>query len=289
MKKINFENIPLTNDFMFGKVLSEPDRYRRFLETILDIRIDHVEILERQKSIDAGIDTRGIRLDIYMDDGKTVYNCEMQNSNGGDLPRRSRYYQSQIDHSLLEHGEPYHNLKNCIVIFICSFDPFGSGQYRYSFENICLEDSSLRLTDGSRKIFINTGGHKGNVTQAFRELMQYLDDPNRANVTNDPLVKDLDQAVRMTRDNSKWRHDYMTLEMYLQDRWTKGKEEGKAEGKAEGIAEGIAKGIAEGMTQGQLKTICSLVQKGLLSVEEGAKELGISQEALCVKLEELRK
>ncbi|MBQ1470945.1 MAG: hypothetical protein IIZ34_01125, partial [Eubacterium sp.] len=35
---------------------------------------------------------RGVRMDIYFeDDEKALYNLEMQNSNEGDLPRRSRY------------------------------------------------------------------------------------------------------------------------------------------------------------------------------------------------------
>ena len=50
---------------------------------------------------------------------------------------------------------------------------------------------------------------------------------------------------------------------------------GEARGKTEGIVEGEARGRKAGM----LATLCSLVKKGLLSVSDAAKELGVSEEA----------
>ncbi len=86
------------NDFNFGKIMENPDRCKRFLEQILDIKIDHIEYPpEHEKVIKETLEGHGIRLDIYVDDGKTVYNCEMQAKNTGNIPKRSRYYQSLID------------------------------------------------------------------------------------------------------------------------------------------------------------------------------------------------
>ncbi|MDD7114012.1 MAG: PD-(D/E)XK nuclease family transposase, partial [Lachnospiraceae bacterium] len=72
--------------------MSDPERCKFFLEQILDIQIDHVEYLEKQKTIDMKIDARSVRLDIYMSDGKAIYNVEMQTTSGKNLPKRSRYY-----------------------------------------------------------------------------------------------------------------------------------------------------------------------------------------------------
>lgn len=42
-------------------------------------------------------------MDIYVEDEEhTVYNLEMQSENTGNIPKRSRYYQSVIDLNLLE-------------------------------------------------------------------------------------------------------------------------------------------------------------------------------------------
>ena len=52
------------------------------------------------------------------------------------------------------------------------------------------------------------------------------------------------------------------------------REEGLAEGKAQGLAEGRAEGRAEGM----FLAFAKMVREGFLSLAEGAKEAGISQE-----------
>ena len=59
----------------------------------------------------------------------------MQKANNGDIIKRSRYYQSQIDASEFLKGYSYRDLKNSYIIFICMFDLFGKDQYIYRFEN----------------------------------------------------------------------------------------------------------------------------------------------------------
>ena len=237
MKHFNYDNIDITNDFMFGYVMSDPECCKRFLEQILDIQIDHVEYLEKQKTIDMKIDARSVRLDIYMSDGKTVYNVEMQTSFGKNLPKRSRYYQGQIDMDLISKGENYNKLKKSFVIFICTFDPFGKERYVYSFENICKGDFSendILLQDETYKIFINTKGTKGNVSDDFKELMDYFNDSEAAINSKNPLVHSIDVAVQSARNNEEWRYDYMTWKMYGDEKYEAGKEEGRIEGKEEG-------------------------------------------------------
>ena len=169
----DYSKLGISNDFMFGRIMEEPERCRAFLEQILNIQIDHVEILERQKSIDEKIDTRSVRLDIYVEDGKTIYNCEMQAGVQRELGKRSRYYQSQIDMKCLSKGQDYSELKKSYVIFICTFDPFKGERFIYTFENVCLEDSSQQLNDETVKVFINTKGKVGEVSDDFRELMHF--------------------------------------------------------------------------------------------------------------------
>ena len=53
---------------------------------------------------------------------------------------------------------------------------------------------------------------------------------------------------------------------------------GEVRGEARGEARGKKDGIAEGEAKGTLATLCSLVKKGLLSVADAAKELGVSEE-----------
>ena len=62
------------------------------------------------------------------------------------LPKRVRYYHAIIDDRSLKSGEEPKNLKNVIVIFICSYDPFGRDRIWVSEEVSqflrCMEKST---------------------------------------------------------------------------------------------------------------------------------------------------
>jgi len=104
----------ISNDFLFGKIMRDPELCQELLEVILNVPIARVEYPEEQKTIDISQDARSVRLDVYVADGNnTVYDIEMQTVHEKDLPKRSRYYQGMIDLSLIEKGEPYNKLNSC--------------------------------------------------------------------------------------------------------------------------------------------------------------------------------
>ena len=253
-----YSTLGIANDFMFGHVMSDPELCKEFLQQILNIKIDHVEMLESQKSISDKIDAHGIRLDIYVDDGKTIYNCEMQTSDTAGLPKRSRYYQSQIDMTLLKPGELYTQLKKSFVIFICTFDPFGKGRYVYRFENLCIDEPEIALNDEAIKVFVNTKGTVGDVSEEFKELMHFIDTSEMAEYKN-PLVNAMKRELEKARSREEWRKDFMSLEML------------KTECEARGRREGEARGLLKGMW--------SLVNSGLISSAVAAQQCNMTEEA----------
>ena len=70
-----YSELGFSNNFMFGKLMENPERCKRFLEQILGLRIQNIKYVEKEKTLEEKYDGRGIRLDIYVDDGKTIYNC----------------------------------------------------------------------------------------------------------------------------------------------------------------------------------------------------------------------
>jgi len=77
-----------------------------------------IEYIEPEKSVLSIRDAKDIRLDVYVEDEEnTVYDIECQKTDTHELPKRSRYYQSQIDSALLEKGYHYSQLKKSFVIF----------------------------------------------------------------------------------------------------------------------------------------------------------------------------
>ncbi|MEG2286021.1 MAG: Rpn family recombination-promoting nuclease/putative transposase, partial [Eubacterium sp.] len=161
MKTEEVANLPITNDFMFARIMSDQTICKALLETILHLHIREIHYLETQKTMNINVDTHGIRLDIYVEDDKQVYNVECQTTNNRNLATRCRYYQSNIDMDLLKKGDDYYTLKKSFIIFICTFDPFKLGFYQYTFKNFCQEDKTLPLDDGTAKIFLNTEGKTG--------------------------------------------------------------------------------------------------------------------------------
>ena len=108
-----------------------------------------------------------------MDEEQTVYNTEMQDKRKSDLAKRSRYYQSLLDTSLLEPGIPNYNLLNATyIILIMTFDLFGFGKYKYTFEARCREVPDYILEDKAVRIFLNTKGK--NDDEVSEELVQFL-------------------------------------------------------------------------------------------------------------------
>ena len=143
------------NDFMFGRIIQNAEICKGFLERMLDIKIDKIEYPELQKSISPHYQSKGIRLDVYVQDSNHVFDIEIQNSLDENLPKRTLYYQFMMNVDLLLKGKNYTEVKESFVIFICKDDFFGFELPCYSFSNTCKEKSDLSLNDESHKIFFN--------------------------------------------------------------------------------------------------------------------------------------
>ena len=230
MKMKKYEELELRDDFMFSRIMSNPKFVKPLLETILGVKIRKIVYPQTQKTIDLSLQAKGIRLDVYVeDDQNTVFNLEMQTSDGANLPKRMRYYQGMIDLNILDKGQDYTTLKKSYVIFICTFDPFGEGRHIYTFCNTCQENTALTLDDDAVKIILSTKGTMDDVSPEMKRILDYIDGKG----ASDKFTEELEEAVRSARQNERWRLDYMTLEYEYRQRYLEGKEEGREEGRAE--------------------------------------------------------
>ena len=223
--------IEFTNDFMFATIMQgNKDICRRVLECILDFEIESIEYVEDQYALQTYIDSHGVRLDVIAKDTGATYDIEMQTVDDDDIPRRMRYYQSQIDVSELKRGEQYKTLKESYIIFICKFDIFGRDEYIYRFENYDAE-KLLPLGDGTKKIVINSTGTKGNISDELKAFISYIDKPGEVRKSRQTeLVADIDTQVVKTNEDSKWRNMFMKYEIDLMKREEKARAEGERKG-----------------------------------------------------------
>ena len=151
-----YEELTFSDDFMFCKILEQdPELCRELLELILDRKVGELVSVNRQKPIEITADGKGVRFDIYAEgnDG-IVYNVEMQNASLEAIAKRSRYSQGMIDLNLLQRGAEYRDLNQSYVIYICQKNLYGNvARHKYSFLNLCREDTDIELGDETEKSF----------------------------------------------------------------------------------------------------------------------------------------
>lgn len=107
-----WDDLTITNDFVFCKAMLNPELCKDVLEAILQVPIERIEYVGRQEELDTDPENKGVRLDVYVRDGKgTVYDVEMQSSDTRELPQRTRYYHALMALDQIGRGERYNRLK----------------------------------------------------------------------------------------------------------------------------------------------------------------------------------
>ena len=236
-RKQRLKELTIKDNFMFGAVMMDEDNCKGLLERVLELPIERVEI-SREKSIVYHPEYKGVRLDVYAkDESQTRYNVEMQVEKKPALGKRSRYYQSQMDMEMLLAGEDYAELPNTYVIFICDFDPFGKGKYRYTFQTTCRESPKADLEDGRTIVFLNA--HGKSESEVPKELVTFLnyvkeDLAGSEKEFHDPYVEQLQKFVRNVKKSREMEERFMIFEEMLKEE----RAAGFAKGRAEGVAEG---------------------------------------------------
>ena len=245
----NRNSVALENNFMFTTVMKNKKACIKLLEAIFgdehriaDIR--YARHPEAEKSILSDPMRRGVRLDVYFDDGKTVYDIELQRTSITDLAERARLYSSSMDIAMLDEGEGFGSIRTSYVIFLCTFDPFAKDEKVYRFSTMCEDIQGLPLGDRRYIMFLNSRGSKGVSNLDMDELFRYLNGGVGAigMETKSGLVAVLDKYVQKYNRDDDWRKEYMKLEFLLKDKY----DEGRTAGEAEGISIGEAKGISIG-------------------------------------------
>lgn len=264
---INFDEIGITNDFMFGTVFRDKVKCKELLQRILNIKLVEIEVVEPQKIMKTTLIGKGIRIDIYAKDSAgNVYDIEMQTTEETDLHLRTRYYHSEMDGYQIRAGQKYFNLKQSVVIFICTFDPFADDRSIYTFETTCKENKELVLLDKRQTYFVNINGNREGISEDTTKLLDYF----KTGQPTDSYTENIQNQVEIIREDDDWRENYMTIEMKMDQKYEQGREIGRSEGEISKERELITKWLQKG------KTITEIAED-LDQSEEYVKSLICSQ------------
>ena len=267
-----FEKLTCSDNFMFAKVMEEPELCKSVLEILLGIKIGKLSYPEPEKTIQTAPDARGIRLDVHTADGKHEFDIEMQTTLYKDLRKRSRYYQSLMDVDYLLKGNTYSKLKENIVIFICLGDLFKQGLPVYTFENTCRENNSVKLEDKTLKVFYNCSKWMDIGSKEQAEFLKFLLTDN-AESSLCKKLKEREKRIKMTARAYKEYMDYCEI---TQGYYNTGKEDG------------YKQGVEDGEERAKLEAARNMLSKNLLSLEDISEYTGLSLETVQQLADEIR-
>ena len=219
-----FEHLPITDDFIFRKVMEDSKLCQEVLERLLNRPIGELQEVTPQRSFKRTKDGKEIRLDIYSKSNAAVFDTEMQNLGNRtleslSLPKRGRFYQSEIDSDNLDKGVAFNALPENNVIFICTFDPFDENEPVYVFENVHLGKKTIPLKDGTYKYFFNLTYQGDDIPKSLNDLYRYM----RSGEPTDTLTEKMAEAVKIARQNKEWRSEYMRASLFEYDCIEEGK------------------------------------------------------------------
>ncbi len=240
-----YKELPFTDNFMFSNTLyNNYELCKELLELILNVPIDRIEMVDTEKSIKTGYNSHGVRFDVYVkDESNTHYDIDMQVEQDEDLPKRSRYYHRMLDAHQLRKDEPYKNLAESYVIFICNEKlPIEKDLPVYYYEYRCKDDSSITLNDGSHVVLVNCC-YKGNdISEELKSFFEYIKTGIPTGEENN-FVHRLEQEVVTNRMNEEWEAAYMTFEEIVQMKERRAEEKGREEGRQELLEKQLKDGL----------------------------------------------
>ena len=262
-KSPSWEELTFANNFLFCKIMeSEPELCRRILEILLGIKIARLEAPQAEKTMYETLDSKSVRFDVYAKDKRHVFDIEIQTTVNKKLPKRARYYQSVIDMDTLSKGDKYSKLKDSYVIFLCLDSPFKKSKPVYFFENLCREDTGIKLNDRAYKVFFNASEYANMKKDELKDFFKYL----KEHSAQSELTKSIEEKVSFAKKNMKWRKQYMTWQQTIDDE------------KEDAYEEGLTAGLAQGASQKAIETAENFLRMGVNTIEQISQAIGLPLE-----------
>lgn len=233
-----YEDLDITDNFMFCKVFSNEDVAKDFLQDVLKITIEKLTVVT-EATMQEDPFHKSVRFDVAVKedvvDGSgnpsigRYFDIELQMIDTGELPKRARYYQGMCDLDVLARGTDYDELEEQYILFICPKDVFGKGKPVYRFQNREESDPNILMGDLCYKNFYIFEKYHDIRDKSTREYMQYF----ATKKCESEKIKRIHKLVERYRKDPVTKKAFMTLEQELNIRYKKGHKEGRAEEKRE--------------------------------------------------------
>ncbi|MCD8013285.1 MAG: PD-(D/E)XK nuclease family transposase, partial [Lachnospiraceae bacterium] len=166
----NMRKLNLLSDTFASVALEDKEACQYVIRKILgkeDIRIIEVKGQYRLLNLTA----KDAILDAFAQDSTgRMINIEIQRRDTVDHARRTRYYGSMIDKSVLDKGAEHDELPDVYIIYISETDLWHVGETVYPV-NKTLGNSGIPYDDGKNVVFVNAAIDDGS---EVAKMMQYF-------------------------------------------------------------------------------------------------------------------
>ena len=214
------------------------------IELLTKVKVDALELVKSQFTIDNYLEAKSIRYDVYAKDNTSNkhYDIEMQTTSDPALVKRARYYASTMDGDALSKGQSYDQLSDIFIIFICTFNPFPSQNSAIYIERDRLfktvkngeEDitEETQYETGCVKIYLNTTVDLDTVEDKdLRAFIQFIS----TGIATNEFTKEIENTVIEQKKDSIERERYMSIQHELQRSHKEWLELGEARGEKKQI------------------------------------------------------
>ena len=116
-------------------------------------------------------------------------------------------------------------LKDNYVIFICVPDIFERGLAKYTFENLCLENTEIKLNDRAYKYFFIASNYDKILDERQKAFLKLVMSPKATGT--DSFTEKVTKLVEEAKLNTQWRKQFMEWEREMARKFREGKEEGE--------------------------------------------------------------
>lgn len=263
--------LSLKMDFVFNTLFSKKGNeslLKDFLESILDIKIQKIEIIPEARLERTSQKNKFGVLDLKatLNDG-IVVDIEMQVNDNKDIEKRTVFYAGKLMSEQLELGEKYHKMKDIIMINILDYEFIDLPEYHTEAVTVAKKHRDYEMIQSLRYHFIELPKFRRahpNLNNKLEQWLTFIDGMNKELVQmaikkNKEIKKANDELEYLSGDAELRRLEFLKFKAacdeasrigYIVDTSLK---EGMEKGRKEGIEQGIQQGRIERYKRGRKK------------------------------------
>ena len=162
------------NDIMFKEIFSDEEILKDFLESLLNEKIEKIDIKE-DFNIRGNIHEKVGILDIKAEiNGQKIVQIEMQKKNKYNMEQRTIYYGGKIISKLLHKGDNYNQMKPIILINILNYNLIKLPEYYTKTKTVAEKYNEYELIKGIKYGFIELPKFRKTKPNLDNKLDQWL-------------------------------------------------------------------------------------------------------------------